>query len=299
MNQRTVASDGLLLLAAIIWGSAFVAQRVGMDHMEPWAFNACRFLIGAGSLIPLLFFQRKSKALFSWLTIWGGILMGAVLMVGAGLQQVGLIYTTAGKAAFITGLYLVLVPLLGLFIGQGTSRDTWTGIALALPGLALLTLGDSLVLNKGDVLITIGAVFWAVHLMLIGWLAPRHNGIALAFIQFLTCSALSFVVSGMFENLSFQQVQLTWGPLAYAGIMSVGVAYTLQIIGQKTAPVAHASIILSLETVFAVLAGYLFLDETLSNKALIGCGLMLLGMIVSQLGLRRIRLMLRGQPNPL
>ena len=283
------------MLAALIWGSAFVAQRVGMEHIEPWAFNACRFLIGAISLTPLLLYQRRETPLFTQSTIVGGMLMGLVLMIGAGLQQVGLVYTTAGKAAFITGLYLVIVPVLGLFIGQSTSRDTWTGIGLALPGLALLTLGDNLSLNYGDMLEMVGALFWAIHLMLIGWLAPRHNGIALAFIQFITCSLLSFIASEFLEDWTLAQVRMAWGALAYAGIMSVGVAYTLQIIGQKTAPVAHASIILSLETVFAVIAGYLFLNEVLSGWALFGCVLMLLGMIVSQLGLRRIRMMLRGQ----
>ncbi|MCL6270699.1 DMT family transporter [Sansalvadorimonas sp. 2012CJ34-2] len=296
MNQRTIASDGLLMLAALIWGSAFVAQRLGMEFMEPWAFNACRFLIGAFSLVPLLLSQRSATPLFTRTTLLGGMLLGFVLMIGAGLQQVGLVYTTAGKAAFITGLYLVMVPLFGLVIGQSTSRDTWTGICLALPGLALLTLGDNLTLNKGDILEMVGAIFWALHLMLIGWLAPRHNGIALAFVQFITCSLLSFMVAGVFESFELIQVKQAWGSLAFAGVMSVGVAYTLQIIAQKTAPVSHASIILSLETVFAVIAGYLFLNETLSGKALIGCALMLIGMIVSQLGLRRIRQMLRGQP---
>ncbi|WP_281647098.1 DMT family transporter [Parendozoicomonas sp. Alg238-R29] len=295
MNQRTFFADGMLVFAALIWGSAFVAQRVGMDYLEPWAFNAVRFLIGTIALLPLLIFQRRSGPVFTRTTWTGGAAMGCILMVGAGLQQMGLLYTTAGKAAFITGLYIVIVPFLGLMFGNKTSRDTWAGIILALPGLALLTLGDDLSINKGDMLEIVGAFFWAGHLLLVGWLAPRHNVIALAFIQFLTSSILCFGVAAVFENWTMDQVQSAWIPLAYVGIMSTGVAYTLQIVGQKTAPVAHASIILSLETVFAVIAGYLFLNEVMSGVALAGCLLMLSGMIVSQIGLHRIRQALRFQ----
>ena len=297
MNQRTFFADGLLVVTALIWGTAFVAQRMGMDHMEPWAFNAVRFLIGSFALLPLLLWARRSGPIFSGATWMGGIAMGLLLTAGAGLQQWGLVYTTAGKAAFITGLYLVLVPVMVLFLGQKTKRDTWAGIMLALPGLALLTLEDDMSINKGDMLEIIGAFFWAAHLILIDRLASRHNVIALAFIQFLASSILCFGIAGLFENWTIEQVKATALPLLYVGIMSTGVAYTLQIVGQKSAPVAHASIILSLETVFAVIAGYLFLNEVLSLKALIGCLLMLAGMMISQLGLHRIRrFFFRNQP---
>ncbi|MRI32851.1 EamA family transporter [Endozoicomonas sp. OPT23] len=297
MNQRTFFADGLLVVTALIWGSAFVAQRLGMDHMEPWAFNAVRFLIGSFALIPLLIWQRRSGPIFSGATLMGGIAMGVLLTAGAGLQQLGLVYTTAGKAAFITGLYLVIVPILGLLLRQKTNRDTWAGIMLALPGLALLTLEDDLSINKGDMYEVFGAFFWAAHLILIDRLASRHNVVALAFIQFVASSVLCFIIAGLFETWTFEQIQATAVPLLYVGIMSTGIAYTLQIVGQKSAPVAHASIILSLETVFAVIAGYLFLNEILSAKALAGCGLMLTGMLVSQLGLHRIRrFFFRGQP---
>ncbi|CAM3862440.1 DMT family transporter [Parendozoicomonas haliclonae] len=289
MNQRTFLADGLLMLAALIWGTAFVAQRIGMDHMEPWGFNAVRFLIGSVALLPLLWVQYKKGAVFYRGTWLGGIAMGVTLMFAAGLQQAGLVYTTAGKAAFITGLYIVIVPLLSLLLGSQTNRDTWLGITIALPGLAMLTLGDHVAVNIGDYMMIACSLFWAIHLLLIDRLAQRHNVIALAFIQFLTCSLLSFGVAGVTETLTYEQIELTLWPLLYVGILSTGVAYTLQIIGQKKTPAAHASIILSLETVFAVIAGYLFLNEVLSAQAMVGCLLMLTGMLVSQLGVRRIR----------
>ncbi|MCW7555420.1 DMT family transporter [Endozoicomonas gorgoniicola] len=289
MNQRTFLADGLLLLVAFIWGSAFVAQRLGMNHIEPWAFNGIRFLIGSFALIPFLLFQRRRGSVFTRLTWLGGIALGLVMMLASGFQQIGLIYTTAGKAAFITCLYIVLVPILGLLVGNKTGRDTWLGIVIALPGLGFLTLGDDLVLNYGDMLEMIGALFWAAHLLLIARLAPRNNVIALAFVQFLSCSLFSFGVASVTENWAWSQAEAALMPLLYVGIVSTGVGYTLQIIGQKTAPVAHASIILSLETVFAVIVGYLFLNETLSGIAMLGCVLMLAGMVVSQFGLHGIR----------
>lgn len=296
MNQRTFLADGLLLLVALIWGSAFVAQRLGMNHMGPWTFNAIRFLIGGIALIPFLLFQRRQGSVFKRSTWFGGIALGLVMMFASGFQQIGLIYTTAGKAAFITCLYIVLVPVLGLFIGNKTSKDSWVGIAITLPGLAFLTLGDDLMLNYGDGLEMIGAVFWAIHLLLISRLAPINNVIALAFVQFLACSMFSLAVAGATETMAWSQVEGALWPLLYLGFVSTGVGYTLQIIGQKTAPVAHASIILSLETVFAVIVGYLFLNERLSGIAMVGCVLMLAGMVVSQFGLRSISRFLGNKP---
>ena len=298
MNQRTFLADGMLLLVAFIWGSAFVAQRLGMNYMEPWSFNAIRFLIGGIALIPFLLFQRRKGPVFKRTTWLGGIALGLAMTMASGFQQMGLIYTTAGKAAFITCLYIVLVPVLGLFLGNKTSRDTWLGVAITLPGLAFLTLGDDLSLNYGDGLEMIGAVFWAVHILLIARLAPRNNVVALAFVQFLACSMFSFGIAGVTESATLSQVKLALGPLLYVGIISTGVGYTLQVIGQKTAPVTHASIILSLETVFAVIVGYLFLNETLSVIAFIGCALMLAGMMVSQFGLRGISRLFCNRQQP-
>lgn len=298
MNQRTFFADGILLLVALIWGSAFVAQRMGMDHMEPWTFNAIRFLIGSLALVPFLLYQRRRGPVFSRSTWLGGIALGLAMMFSSGLQQIGLIYTTAGKAAFITCLYIVLVPVLGLFIGEKTGQNTWIGVAITLPGLAFLTLGDDLSINYGDMIEMVGAVFWAIHMLLIARLAPDNNVVALAFVQFLSCSIFSFGVAGVAENGSWSQVEAALWPLLYVGVVSTGIGYTLQIIGQKTAPVAHASIILSLETVFAVIVGYLFLNEVLSGIALFGCALMLVGMTVSQFGLTGIWHFIRGNQRP-
>lgn len=298
MNQRTFLADGLLLLVALIWGSAFVAQRLGMNYMEPWSFNAIRFLIGGIALIPFLLFQRRQGPVFKSSTWLGGIALGLAMTMASGFQQVGLVYTTAGKAAFITCLYIVIVPVLGLLIGNKTSKDTWVGVIITLPGLGLLTLGDDLTLNYGDGLEMIGAVFWAVHILLISRLAPRNNVIALAFVQFLACSMFSFGIAGATESFTLSQARAALGSLLYLGLVSTGIGYTLQIIGQKTAPVTHASIILSLETVFAVIVGYLFLDERLSGIALIGCALMLAGMMVSQLGLRGFSRLFKNKQRP-
>lgn len=296
MNQRTYFADGMLLLVALIWGSAFVAQRLGMDHMEPWSFNGLRFLIGSFALIPFLLFQHRRGPIFTRSAWLGGIALGLAMMFASGLQQIGLVYTTAGKSAFITCLYIVLVPVMGMFIGNKTGRDTWAGIVVTLPGLAFLTLGDDLAVNYGDMVTMVGSLFWAAHILLIARLAPGNNVIALAFVQFLACSLFSFGIAGVTETWTWSQAEAALWPLLYVGVMSTGVAYTLQIVGQKSAPVAHASIILSLETVFAVIVGYLFLDERLSLIAMVGCLLMLMGMMVSQFGLHRIRRLLRGKP---
>ena len=300
MKKSTLASDGLLILTAAIWGLAFVAQRVGMDHMGPYAFNAIRFFVGACSLLPVLIWLRRrgqgGNLVISRSLVLGGIAMGGLLFAGASLQQVGLLYTTAGNAGFITGLYIVLVPMIGLLWGQKTGLNTWVGMVLAMIGLYLLTLHGDVTLNKGDLLMLIGALFWALHVLLIGWLAPRHSGLLLAVIQFLTCSGLSLAVALTTEEITMSGVQGAWAAIAFAGIMSTGVAYTLQIIAQKKAPAAHASIILSLEAVFAVLGGWWLLDETVTLQTFTGCAVMLAGMLISQVNVQLLRRWLSKTP---
>ena len=285
-------SDLLLLIAAIIWGFAFVAQRVGMDHVGPFTYNGVRFMLGALSLLPLLWLGWSSAAPISpggWRPILGGgLLAGLILFAGASLQQVGIVYTTAGKAGFITGLYVVIVPLLGLLWGHRTPWSTWIGAALALAGLYLLTLTDDLTLAEGDGLVLIGALFWAAHVLVIGWLSGRHiEPVLLACLQFVVCAVLSLATAAATETVTLAGL---WGgamPILYGGLLSVGVAYTLQVVAQRDAPPAHAAIILSLETVFAALGGWLLLDEILSGRGLLGCALMFAGMLLSQLGLGR------------
>lgn len=288
---RTLRSDGLLLLTAAIWGFAFVAQRVGMDHIGPFAFNGIRFLLGAASLAPVIWWLgrggavRDSDPRVLW---WGGLLAGVFLFLGASLQQVGLVYTTAGKAGFITGLYIIIVPIIGLAFGQKTGGHTWFGGLLALVGLYLLSINEDFSLAYGDLLELIGALFWAAHLLVIGWLSPRCDALKLSCVQFVACGLASLAVAGVFEDNSLVGVQDAWLALAYAGLMSVGVAYTLQVVAQREAPASHAAIILSLEAVFAVIGGVWLLGEEMGLRGLIGCALMLAGMLLSQrIGLRR------------
>jgi len=292
LTSNTLKAELLLLLAAVIWGFAFVAQRVGMDHVGPFTYNGVRFALGALSLLPLLLISRRSAASISpggWKpTLAGGLLAGLILFAGASLQQVGIVHTTAGKAGFITGLYVVIVPLLGLLWGHRTPWSTWTGAAFAVVGLYLLTVTERFTLAEGDGLVLIGALFWAAHVLVIGWLSGRHiEPILLACLQFIVCAALSLAVAVASEPITLAGL---WGgalPILYGGLLSVGVAYTLQVVAQRDAPPAHAAIILSLETVFAALGGWLLLNETLSGRGLIGCALMFAGMLLSQLGLGR------------
>jgi drug/metabolite transporter (DMT)-like permease len=283
MKSSTWQADSLLLITAIIWGLAFVAQRVGMDHMGPFLFNAARFTLGTLSLLPLLFFRRKSLPQHWWPLILSSLAAGSLLYAGSSLQQIGLVYTTAGNAGFITGLYIVLVPFMALFWGHKTAGATWIGALLALVGLFILSITDELNMAYGDLLEFAGAFFWAGHVLSIGWLSRRIDPLQLAFGQFLVCAILSFCSALLWETIELKAIADAWIPISYAGLLSVGVAYTLQVVAQRNAPAAHAAIILSLEAVFAALGGWLLLDETLGARGLLGCTLMLLGMIISQL----------------
>ncbi len=286
--QRHIQGDLLLLLTALIWGSAFVAQKAGMEHIGPFVFNGVRFGLGALVLTPLAlrttgpqsFVQTKPRPpslLFS------GILAGLLLFAGSSLQQVGIIFTTAGKAGFITGLYVIIVPLLGLIWGQRAGVGAWLGACLAVIGLYLLTVKSGLTVNPGDSLVFLCALMFALHVLAIGWLAPKLEVIKLAVLQFWVCSLLSLGVGFCTEQTSTSAIMDAAGPILYGGLLSVGVAYTLQVVAQRRAPPTHAAIILSLETVFAVFSGCLILGETLSLRGWLGCGLMLCGMLAAQL----------------
>jgi drug/metabolite transporter (DMT)-like permease len=288
---RTLKSDALLMLTATIWGFAFVAQRVGMDYVGPFTFNGVRFALGSLSLIPLVLLKRRQPSAPAALVppagrktvLWGGALAGVALFMGASLQQVGLVYTTAGNAGFITGLYVVIVPLLGLFWKQRPDLGTWVGAVLAAVGLYLLSVTAAFRIAYGDLLVLVGAFFWALHVLIIGWLSPRIESVLLACIQFAVCSALSLITAAALETTTPAAVMAAALPILYGGLLSVGVAYTLQVVAQRDARPAHAAIILSLESVFAALGGWLLLGEVLSGRALLGCSLMLAGMLLSQL----------------
>jgi drug/metabolite transporter (DMT)-like permease len=277
----------ILLLTALIWGFGFVAQRMGMDHLGPYTFNVCRFLVGALSLLPLLFFLRKKGSSSTDFnpSFWKfSIFAGFALFGGATLQQVGIQYTTVGKAGFITGLYVVIVPIFGLCLRQKIGRWTIIGCILAVLGLYFLSIKQDFSMGWGESLVLIGAFFWAVHVQVIGAANKRNlNPIKLAMVQYLVCAGLNLFLSLLFETFHLDQVILASGAILYAGIVSVGVAFTLQVIAQKKVDPSRAAIILNLEAVFAVLAGWLFFTEVLTTKEWFGCGLMFSGMILSQM----------------
>jgi len=297
MNVRTYRADALLLLTAIIWGFAFVAQRVGMEYVGPFTFNGVRFALGSLSLVPLLFLLKpkisSARTLLPQASrgaiLWGGGLAGLFLFSGASLQQVGLVYTTAGNAGFITGLYVVIVPIMGLFLRQRTHLGTWLGVLLAAVGLYFLSITEELTIAWGDLLVLVGAFFWAAHVLIIGRLSPRMDALKLAVTQFAVCSLLSLLTALAVETLTWEGLRQAAVPILYGGLGSVGVAYTLQVVAQKDAHPAHAAIFLSMEAVFAAIGGWWLLKEALTARAMFGCGLMLFGMLFSQLwGILRI-----------
>ncbi|MDO5673827.1 MAG: DMT family transporter [bacterium] len=276
----------LLLLVAMIWGFGFVAQRLGMDHLGPFMFNGIRFILGGLCLLPLAMRSRRARILPGARLIspvTAGICAGVLLFIAAALQQVGLVYTTAGKAGFITGIYVVFVPLIGLLIGKRASLSTWIGVVLAVVGLYLLSVEGSFQLNIGDVLELIGALFWALHVIALAYLSPRTSPVRLAMVQFYVCGVCSLVIAAFFESTSMADIYAAYQALIYGGVISVGAGYTLQVLLLQKANPTHASILLSMEAPFAALGGWLFLQEILSLRALMGCGLMLAAILIAQL----------------
>lgn len=277
----------MLWFTAIIWGFAFVAQRAGMEFIGPFTYNGIRFLLGSISLLPLIVWQQKKHKVIRRegvkKLLTGGILAGLVLFTAASLQQVGMLDTSAGKAGFITGFYVVLVPLIGIFIGQHITRILWLGALIALAGLYLLTVNGPFTLEKGDFLVLLSSFFWAIHVQLINKLVDSQAALPLASMQFAVCGAISMSTAGIIETITIESILQALWPLLYGGLMSVGIAYTLQVVAQQHVHPAYASIILSFETVFAVIGGWLLLDEVLSMRGLLGCLLMLTGMLLVQL----------------
>ncbi|WP_095044902.1 DMT family transporter [Candidatus Promineifilum breve] len=281
----------LLLLAAFIWGFSFVAQRTGMAHLGPFAFNAVRFLLGGLVLLPLmgLFDRQRQRVglavvpLRDRRLLRGGAVVGLLLFGGATLQQAGIVFTTAGKAGFITSLYVVLVPLLGLLVGHRPSAAVWVGAVLAAAGLYFLTIEGAFGMAWGDLLVLVGAFVWAIHFLVLGHFSPQTDTIKLSFLQFMVCAALSAVAALLFETSAIADFRAALIPILYSGILSVGLGYTLQVVALGNARPADAAILLSLEAVFAVFAGWLLLGEQLTSRAFLGCVLMLAGILISQL----------------
>jgi len=285
MKSTALKSDFILLMVASIWGLAFVAQRIGMDHVGPFTFNGVRFVLGGISLLPFMFFPRnRTKDQNTGALIPSGIISGLILFCGISLQQVGLVYTTAGKAGFITGLYVVMVPLIGLFIKNSrTSPGTWAGAGLAGFGMYFLSVTKDMDIAFGDLLVFFSAVCFAFHLIIIGRLSQRFDTVGLSLVQCFVCAALSLVTAFFSETFALSDILDVALPLLYGGVLSVGVAYSLQIYGQKNSPTSHAAIILCLESVVAAIGGWIILGEILSKRAILGCILMLGGMLISQL----------------
>ncbi|MEM2962623.1 MAG: DMT family transporter [Candidatus Bathyarchaeia archaeon] len=294
MNVQVFKSDSLLFATSMIWGFAFVAQRMSMNFLGPFTFNGVRFALGGLFMLPLLLLERgpppgsgegwgrgpdpsSNKGLFN------ACLAGVILFAGASLQQVGLVYTTAGRAGFITSLYVIFVPILGLLWGRRVGLGSWIGVSLAALGSYLLSATGELTLVLGDLLELMGAFFWAGHVLIIGRLSPLMRPARLAFLQYLTCSILSLTVAAATEVFSPRSLHQAAIPILYGGLLSVGVAYTLQIIAQRHAPPTHTAIILSLESVFAAFGGWLILGEVISPQGIAGCTLIISGVFSSQL----------------
>lgn len=277
-----------LLLATIIWGSAFIAQSVGNNHIGPYTFQAIRCGLAVLFLFPVCWVMEPDKGNFlkKWLDpgLWKtGSLAGVALFFAAGMQQVGLLYTTAGKAGFLTAMYIVLVPILGLFLGKKPPVTAWISVGIAVVGLYLLSGSGIGPINPGDLLMIGCAFFFAVQITIIDRLGLDYDGVRLNCIQSLVCSLLSALVMAFTEEVRFEAILSCWLPLAYAGILSMGVAYTLQIFGQQVLEPTQASILMSLESVFALICGWLVLRERLSPAELLGCGAMFCAVILSQI----------------
>lgn len=316
-GDGSLSADFLLLLTAMIWGFAFVAQRAGMGSIGPFAYNAARYALGALSLLPILMIRRPGRAarnvssterqdlLAAGAPASAGspaqirrtalvrglgypLLAGTVLFLGASLQQVGLVTTTAGNAAFITSLYVVLVPLIGLFLGRRVGAKGWLAAALAVAGLYIISVGGKFSVARGDLLVLVGALFWACHILVIGFLASRTDPILLSAGQFVVCAVYSLVASLLFDppfpaGSWLDALGAAALPIAYGGILSCGVAFTLQIVGQRKARPSHASIIMALEGLFGAIGGVVVLGEPLTGRLVVGGILMLGGAVLSQI----------------
>ena len=287
----------LLLLTAFIWGVAFVAQSVGMDYVGPLTFNASRFIIGAIFLIPCIAFLDKLKEKENQaacknipaapqnkkVLITGGICCGIAIAAASTLQQYGIAYTTVGKAGFITALYIVIVPILGIFLKRKPRLIIWFSVLLALVGLYFLCMTDSLSFSKGDTLVLLCAFVFSLHIMIIDHFSPMVDGVRMSCIQFAVAGVLCGIPALIFEHPTFSSLIAAWAPILYAGILSCGVAYTLQIVAQKNYDPTVASLLLSLESVFSVLAGWVILHQALSPRESFGCVLVFIAIILVQL----------------
>ncbi len=287
MRIGLLANDVLLLTTSLIWGLAFVAQRIGMEHIGPFTFNGVRFLLGAAALVPVALVRSRTRLTRLRPTMRDGALAGLVLFVASSLQQIGLVRTTAGNAGFITGLYVVLVPFIGFLWGQRIGILRWVAVAFGVAGLYLLTVRDGMRMNAGDLYVLGSAFFFALHVHTIAYFSRKHSALWLSLTQYVFVGATSLTVGLVAESTPGGAVRGAVVPILYGGLASIAVAYTLQVVAQRRAHPSHAAILLSLEGTFAALGGWLILGEVLSTRAVVGCMLLMAGMLTSQLsGLR-------------
>ena len=300
MNKTQVRNSFLLLLTAIIWGSAFVAQSVGMEHVEPFTFTFTRSIIGGVVLIPVIILLRKTDSVamrsdmqgvnaagihgitkYEWL---GGICCGIALCAASNFQQIGMLHTTVGKSGFITALYVVIVPILGLFLRKRVPALIWFCVVLSVAGLYLLCMPKgAFSLAQGDVLVLICALLFSFHILIIDYFSPKGDGVVISCIQFFVCGILSGIIMLFVENPTFANIMDAKWSILYAGALSSGVAYTLQVVAQKGVNPTVASLILCLESVVAVLAGWIILGDKLTSRELAGCILMFVAIVLAQL----------------
>lgn len=286
--SKKLASNLMLLLTAAIWGSAFVAQSMGMDFIEPFTFNGIRNIVGGLALLPVLFFMRKKSGVKpaagvtrqTWI---GGLWCGVVLFIASSFQQFGLVEADAGKAGFITALYIVIVPICGLFFKKLVRPIVWLAVAIAAAGLYLLCIKQGASIERGDFLVLCCAFLFSAHILVIDHFSPKADGVMMSCIQFFVAGVLSLVCMALFESPTVPNILACWGPILYAGILSSGVGYTLQIVAQKNTSPTIASLLMSLESVFAAIAGWLILGESFSAREMIGVALMFGAIILAQL----------------
>ncbi|MCX4269569.1 MAG: DMT family transporter [Lachnospiraceae bacterium] len=296
--KQQIYSSLLLLLTAIIWGTAFVAQSVGMEYIEPFTFNGIRSMIGGAVLVPLLYWlekplqkkerefpcslENRQKKIDKTLLL-GGICCGICLCAASNLQQIALQYVAVGKAGFLTACYIVIVPVLGLLFRKKCSSYLWCSVGMALIGLYFLCVKGSFSLEWADGLLLLSALLFAVHILVIDYFSPLVNGVKMACIQFFVCGLLSLLFAAILEQPQLSSILAAWLPILYAGVLSCGVGYTLQIVGQRGMNPTVASLLLSLESVASVLAGWLLLEQRLERREILGCMIIFMAIILAQL----------------
>lgn len=302
MRQKTVRSNLLLALTALVWGVAFVAQSVGMEYVGPFTFNASRYMIGGTVLIPCIMLlnrigdrdpssacSKEEKAKRTRTGVIGGICCGTALFVASSFQQWGMMDTTVGKAGFITALYIVIVPILGIFMKKRVVWTVWVSVVIATLGMYLLCMTEGVSVNRGDVYVFLGAICFSFHILIIDYFSPKADGVLISCIQFYTAGVLAGIPTLLFEKPEFSAIFGASGAILYAGVMSCGVGYTLQVVAQKDTDPVIASLILSLESVFSLIAGWVILGQKLSPKEMLGCALVFCAILLAQAPIKKNR----------